>query len=392
MKTPKYRRQLRQGRGRDRAFLQLDGKRIYLGVYDSPESWERYYQLLAERAAGTTPPPDKSGRQVSRDSTNDLTITELVDRYLDYLEGRVSRPANYHSVLRLLVSMYGRKRVVDFGAPDLLTLQSEMLNGSHCRQSWSPQYVNKQIGRIKRMFRWAVPRRYSPAIVRHDLDCVDPLPVERNPVHPVALEQVHAIHPYVSPQVWAIIELQLLTGARPGEIVQMRAIDVDTTQDPWAYQPSKHKNKHRGKERTIWLGSNAQQIVQQFMTNRSVNAPLFSAREAVESFRRARHATRITPLSCGNTPGTNRRETKGRVAKDVYTTESYGNAIRRACRLANIPAWSPNQLRHTFATQIRAEFGIDVASTLLGHSRIETTQIYAERNDSKARDVVKLIG
>jgi len=45
-KTPKYRRH-RSG-GRDRAFVELDGQRTYLGTYGSTESHERYDQLIAE--------------------------------------------------------------------------------------------------------------------------------------------------------------------------------------------------------------------------------------------------------------------------------------------------------------------------------------------------------
>ena len=45
--TPAYRRQ-RKNSGHDIAFVRLNGKRIYLGAYDSPESHARYHQLVAE--------------------------------------------------------------------------------------------------------------------------------------------------------------------------------------------------------------------------------------------------------------------------------------------------------------------------------------------------------
>ncbi|NNJ24319.1 hypothetical protein LzC2_03750 [Planctomycetes bacterium LzC2] len=47
---------------------------------------------------------------------------------------------------------------------------------------------------------------------------------------------------------------------------------------------------------------------------------------------------------------------------------------RAACR------WSPNQLRHTRATQLRAKYGIELTRTVLGHSDIATSAIYAERD------------
>lgn len=48
--TPKYRRQ-KSANGHDRAFVVLDGKRIYLGPYNSKESREKYHRLLAEWTA-----------------------------------------------------------------------------------------------------------------------------------------------------------------------------------------------------------------------------------------------------------------------------------------------------------------------------------------------------
>lgn len=47
-----------------------------------------------------------------------------------------------------------------------------------------------------------------------------------------------------------------------------------------------------------------------------------------------------------------------------------------------ITYWHPNQLRHTRATAIRQQFGLEAAQVALGHSRADTTQLYAERDNS----------
>lgn len=54
--------------------------------------------------------------------------------------------------------------------------------------------------------------------------------------------------------------------------------------------------------------------------------------------------------------------------------------------------WHPNQLRHTYATKIRKEFGLEAAQVLLGHSRADVTQIYAERNQALAVGIAAKIG
>jgi site-specific recombinase XerD len=52
------------------------------------------------------------------------------------------------------------------------------------------------------------------------------------------------------------------------------------------------------------------------------------------------------------------------------------------CREEN--CWTPNQLRHVAATLIRKEYGIEVASIILGHSSLNTTEVYAEADLEKA--------
>jgi integrase len=54
--------------------------------------------------------------------------------------------------------------------------------------------------------------------------------------------------------------------------------------------------------------------------------------------------------------------------------------------------WHPNQLRHTFATLVRKRHGLEAAQVLLGHSRADVTQVYAERNEELAASVAALVG
>ena len=54
--------------------------------------------------------------------------------------------------------------------------------------------------------------------------------------------------------------------------------------------------------------------------------------------------------------------------------------------------WSPNQLRHAAATEIRREFGLEAAQVILGHSQANVTQVYAERDLAKGLEVARQIG
>ncbi len=52
----------------------------------------------------------------------------------------------------------------------------------------------------------------------------------------------------------------------------------------------------------------------------------------------------------------------------------------------------PHQLRHNYATRIRKDFGLEAAQILLGHSKADVTQIYAERDMNRAATVAAKIG
>ena len=54
--------------------------------------------------------------------------------------------------------------------------------------------------------------------------------------------------------------------------------------------------------------------------------------------------------------------------------------------------WTPNQLRHARATEIRKQYGIESASSVLGHSQLSTTEIYAEQDAERAIAVAKASG
>jgi len=114
--------------------------------------------------------------------------------------------------------------------------------------------------------------------------------------------------------------------------------------------------------------------------------------DSEEKRRAAQHDARKTPLSCGNRPGTNKRRTPKHQPGACYTTDSYRRAITRACENNGIAKWSPNRLRHTAATQVRKEFGLESAQIILDHSAADVTQVYAERDLSKGIEVAKRIG
>lgn len=125
-----------------------------------------------------------------------------------------------------------------------------------------------------------------------------------------------------------------------------------------------------------------------------INDYLFSPRRAAEELHAMRSANRKTPRYPGHVARNAAKRAKHptRTPKEVYDVTSYAHAVKRACLKANAPHWHPNQLRHTFATKVRREHGLEAAQVLLGHAKADVTQVYAERNEGLAAGVAVKIG
>src|SRR5262249_19050092 len=147
----------------------------------------------------------------------------------DYYRGS-GEVENLQYALRPLKEMYGRSAAAEFGPLKLKAVRQKMIDGALCRTE-----VNQRVGRIKRFFAWAVENELLPGTVLHALRAVRGLARgrtearESEPVKPVPETYINATKEHLSPQVWAMIELQRYTGMRPGEVCVMRTCDIDTS-------------------------------------------------------------------------------------------------------------------------------------------------------------------
>ena len=274
-----------------------------------------------------------------------------------------------------------------------------MIDSGLCRNE-----VNKRVRRIVRAFKWAVGEELVPLSTYEALTVVPPLGRgqagvrESEPVRPVPDASVDAIRPYVSRQVWAMVELQRLTGMRPGEVRTMRTVDVDTSGPVWVYTPQAHKMGTYGHERRIYLGPLAQEVVRPWL-RADPTACLFQPREAVAEYRASRpQGRRARP----QIPSPRRTGPTGTGPGERYSMVTYRKAIVYGIAKANraaeatggtpVPRWHPHQLRHSAATRLRREFGLDVAKAVLGHRSIESAGSYADLDLAKAVEAMARIG
>lgn len=427
--APSYLRHKASGRAR---FVWTDPAgnhhdKLLPGEYGCPESRQAYYRMLLEcqvspaAAAGAEPKPAN------------LSVSEFLLRYLShatmYYTGRDGKPASAlvetKLTIRAIRTLYGDTPASEFGPLKLRAVQQSWVGAGLSRTT-----CNKRLGIAKRAFTWGVAEELAEPSTYHALATVAGLQKgrtsarEADPVGPVDDATVDATLPYLNRHLRGLIDFQRLTGCRPGEATRLRFSEIDTSGPVWLYRPKRHKNEHRGLPRVIAIGKRSQEIITAFRTADDAEY-LFSPRKAVAEMNAARSAARKTRKP----PSEARRmaaKKKNHRYNDRYSTVRYGIAIARACDRA-FPApeplaqrkgetrkqwktrmtpaqraelkkwqdahgWTPNQLRHSYATRVRKQFGLEAAQVALGHARADVTQIYAEKNEAVAVNIAEAIG
>ncbi len=400
---PRYRLHKASGQ----AVVRLNGNEVYLGVHGTRTSKREYDRLIAEWLAG--------GRRLPspQSEIGDLTIVEVLARFFRHAKvhyrknGQVTHEVDNIKFASVpLKRLYGHTRLSDFGPIALKAVQKQMIDDGLCRTQ-----VNSRIGRIKRIFRWAVSEQLCPPSVIQGLETVAGLQRgrtearESKPVMSAPDNLLDEIARFLPSVVADMARFQRLAGCRPGEVCNLRPCDVDRSASVWKFRPASHKTEHHGQERVIFIGPRAQAILLPYLL-RADDAfcftPADSERRRKQQLRDNRK-TKVQPSQIDRRKAAPLRRPTGQYSKD-----SYARALRRACDAAYpVPdgvdhaaardwrdshRWAPNQLRHAAATEIRKTFGLEAAQVVLGHSKADVTQIYAERNSALACQVMERIG
>ncbi len=168
------------------AVVRLNGKDHYLGRFDSDQAATAYERLIAEWLAG--------GRQpLATDDDSELSVEEVLARYWVFAEQHYRKRGeptkeleNIRYALRPLRTLYGETAAAQFGPLALKALRVKMIE-----LGLSRKVINQRVGKIKRIFRWAVSEQLIPPSVHQALATVDGLQRgrtnarETEPVRPV---------------------------------------------------------------------------------------------------------------------------------------------------------------------------------------------------------------
>jgi len=320
-------------------------------AYDAYTRWlaEEFYANLAVSDPSTT-----------------MTVRSLVARYQAHADAyyldRDGKPTgearNIAYATKHLAAEYPDHAAHTIGLKEMRAVRDKMIAADLCRN-----VINQRINKTRRMFRWAAGQDLIPDGEWMKLAHLEPLPPGRSkakesePVLPVPQAHIDKVLAELPGTHAAMVQVQLLTAMRPGELCAMRGVDIQQSGDIWWYTPVSHKTAWRGKAREIAVGPQARAILADWLC-----------------------------------PGYLWKPTRRAAVQQHITSNAYLWAIYRACDRAKVDRWSPNQLRHNALTAIRREAGLEAAQAVGGHAKADTTEIYAERNKELAAEIARRVG
>jgi integrase len=363
-RTPSYRLHRASGNG----VVTLNGKDHYLGKHGTAESRRAYDRIIAEWIArGRVPGADGEPGMVKT-----LVIEYIRHASTYYVKAGEPTPrvTTIKNVCREMIESFGNEQVGAITPADFLSLRTAWIGRGLARTT-----INGYFGLAREVFRWGVEHGMVSPTTWEGLRAIRTLyqgrsaAKERPAIGIVTTEAVETVLPLVDRDVAAMIQLQLLTGMRPGEAASMTPAEIDRRSTPWIFKPPLHKTVHHKRVRVIALGPKARAILAPWIEAAKVDGLIFPLGVTRERTSRSR---KIYPRH-----------------RAVF---GYRRAIGLACRKAKIPSWSPNQLRHVAATEIRLRSGIEAARITLGHSDLGMTEVYAERDMDALRRMAEEFG
>lgn len=236
---------LRRHKPSRQGVVTLSGRDHYLGHWPEgdkkppAEVRRRYDALVAEWLA--------NGRRPAIEGPAPFSVAELILAFRErrasvhyrYPDGTpTSELGNFDLSLRQLGHLYGTLPAADFSPLRLKAVRDVMI-----AEGLSRGVINQRVGRITRMFKWAVAEELVPGALYEALLAVEGLKAgpsrarECEPVRPVPDRDLEAVLPLLSRPLRGLLRVQRLAAMRPGEAAQMKGSDIDTSGPVWLYRP-----------------------------------------------------------------------------------------------------------------------------------------------------------
>lgn len=320
-----------------------------LGRWGTNEARYQYRRFVAEWAAGSAGGPAHA-----------ITLREVLTMWLAWGEQEYRKAGAWTSEVHIdraavapALELYGDTPAAEFTPARLRAVRAVLVS-----RGLAVVTVNKYLSRIVHGLGWAVGQSLVNPDVPAALERVERLKpgrvasADRKPKSDVPAGVVTTTLAALRDNgrgrlVRLAVELQRLTGMRPGEVCRLRPCDLDRSAEPWTYSVQAPKNLHRGERvRRYFFGPRARAVMSELLPDCPVNSPVLSY-------------VRGDGIRIGLTPN------------------RYGLAIRQACRRAGVHGWTPHQLRHTTATRVAEHAGsVAEAAAVIGDAARTAAGVY----------------
>ena len=406
----------------DKAYVWFGGKYVYLGKWDGEEPSEIALRRFEEYKAKWKVNPTTEVKVKS-----DALFCELWKAWKKSPEAPLSKSRkDFERTERLLfgtmdaIGPHLGTKLTDFTALELRTWQSHLCqlkdkNGKLCL---SRDTIRRCVNLVRQGFQWGavggvVDQNHAASLLFVESPAKGKVKEGRKLASVNKTNSEKAI-PFLSPPLQKVVQLLWLTTARPSEILGLMGEDLENLSEQnqfhriqrtgsillrggadmdleqegvWAAVLEEHKTAGKGFERVIFFGPKAQEILRPIV---GVEGYLFKPREGRE-FQLAEQAKKQTTTGKGS-----KKPKKGELAErkpgEFYSSDALCKAVKKACKKAKIPPYSPYQIRHTASAAIMYSHGKEAASVYMGHKPSGMTGNYTGNNLRLAAKVAKEVG
>lgn len=330
-----------------------EGRWIYLGQYNSPESLQKYRELIATIKL-----------EPAAVSTGELLVNELLADYLEaphevsHDQRRMDR-----RICKLISEKAGSLPVSRFGPLRAAEIREDWVR-RHLRTTTIRQYYHT----LLRIFTWGVSQEKVGPEVLASIRSVRSVKASANgakaaeTVEPVDRRSFRLTRVIAPDSLRRALDVLYLTGARPSELLRLRPCDIHFSSDIWIYRLHEHKNKKRNKVRVIFFGPRAQRVLKPLLDKAEPDGYVFN------------------PLKDGL-----------RAKEPRYFAHTLFRRLEDLCVKAGVEHWFTYQLRHSAATRIKKRVDVAAAKAMLGHSSASMTQRYLSEEEREDQPLHRAI-
>src|SRR4051794_16100155 len=324
-----------------------ESKRMTIGqhgpllTFDQAKRQARAF--LTDAARGHDPVAERRKRQAP-------TMRDLASDYLEKYAGPKKRPKSVRDDRAMLDNVVLPK----LGSQKVTAVGRREIEGLHAAMQDRPYQANRVLALLSKMFNLALQWGWRGDNPVKGIRRYDEQKRHRWLQDDELQRLVRVLDEHPNQRAANAVRLQLLTGARMGEVLSARKVDFDLNRGVWI-KPS-HQTKQRRTEH-LPLSAPAASLVASILRENSGSQYLFPGNVAGE------HLTDIKKF--------------------------WAAAIRKA----SIPDYRRHDNRHTYASHlVSSGLSLEIVGRLLGHTSPSTTKRYAHLADDPLRAATERFG